>query len=136
MMLEREEMSFLVGKASYKILGLSTAQETALYIEWVSSMGIINAFYMYILIVGMNILGDKGFHPSLIWRPQIINKAKPERIKSASVWIMNTDTGSGLLGCKPRSTAHWCHDLKPSTLMYAFLHKYIYKMGIMILPVS
>ena len=69
-------------------------------------MGFINAFYMYVLIVGMNILGDKGFHPSLIWGPQIINKAKPERIKSASVWIMNIDTGSGLLGCKPRSTAH------------------------------
>ena len=46
----------------------------------------------------MNILGDKGFHPSLIWGPQIINKAKPQRIKSASVWIMNTDTGSSLLG--------------------------------------
>ena len=46
-------------------------------------------FYMYVLIVGMNILGDKGFHPSLTWGPQIINKAKPERIKSASVQIMN-----------------------------------------------
>lgn len=39
----------------------------------------------------MHVLGDRGFHPSLILGPWIINKANTERVKSASVGILPSE---------------------------------------------